>query len=160
QAAQNANFVRAELRKQGITPKVVKPKPKPLFGSTGRRVTPLDIAVFSRQIATMMKAGVPIVAALEIIASGNKNATMRGLANSTRLEVARGWPLSEAISQRPVQFDGRNRNLVRAAESAGVRETVLDTVATYKENLEALKGKSTTAMFYPTMVVAVALIVS
>ena len=75
QPAKNANFIRAELRRQGITPKVVKPKPKPLFGSAGKRVTPLDIAIFSRQIATMMKAGVPIVGALEIISSGNKKST-------------------------------------------------------------------------------------
>lgn len=160
QPAKNANFVRAELRKQGITPKVVKVKPKPLFGSSGRRVTPLDIAVFSRQIATMMKAGVPIVAALEIISSGNKNPKMQTLVNTVRADVESGLSLSEAIGKHPVQFDELYRNLVRAGESAGVLETVLDTVATYKENLEALKGKIKKAMFYPTMVVAVALIVS
>ncbi|KGO98171.1 type II secretion system F family protein [Novilysobacter defluvii] len=160
QPAKNANFVRAELRKQGITPKVVKVKPKPLFGSSGRRVTPLDIAVFSRQIATMMKAGVPIVAALEIIGSGNKNPKMQTLVNTVRADVESGLSLSEAIGKHPVQFDELYRNLVRAGESAGVLETVLDTVATYKENLEALKGKIKKAMFYPAMVVAVALIVS
>ena len=160
QAAKNANFVRAELRKQGITPKVVKTKPKPLFGSTGRKVTPLDIAVFSRQIATMMKAGVPIVSALEIIGSGNKNPKMQALVNTIRADVESGSALSEAIGKHPVQFDELYRNLVRAGESAGVLETVLDTVATYKENLEALKGKIKKAMFYPAMVVAVALVVS
>ncbi|MCE7031186.1 type II secretion system F family protein [Lysobacter sp. GX 14042] len=160
QAAKNANFIRAELRKQGITPKVVKPKPKPLFASSGRRVTPLDIAIFSRQIATMMKAGVPIVSALEIIGSGNKNPKMQVLVNTIRADVESGLSLSEAIGKHPVQFDELYRNLVRAGESAGVLETVLDTVATYKENLEALKGKIKKAMFYPAMVVAVALIVS
>jgi len=160
QAAKNPNFVRAELRKQGITPKVVKPKPKPLFGSSGRRVTPLDIAIFSRQIATMMKAGVPIVGALEIIGSGNKNPKMQALVNTIRADVESGSALSEAIGKHPVQFDELYRNLVRAGESAGVLETVLDTVATYKENLEALKSKIKKAMFYPIMVVAVALIVS
>lgn len=160
QPAKNANFVRAELRRQGITPKIVKVKPKPLFGSAGKRVTPLDIAIFSRQIATMMKAGVPIVGALEIIGSGNKNPKMQQLVNAIRADVESGSSLSEAIGKHPVQFDELYRNLVRAGESAGVLETVLDTVATYKENLEALKGKIKKALFYPTAVVAVALIVS
>ncbi len=160
QTAKNANFVRAELRRQGITPKIVKVKPKPLFGSTGKRVTPLDIAIFARQIATMMKAGVPIVGALEIIASGNKNPKMQKLVNSIRAEVESGSSLSEALGKHPVEFDELFRNLVAAGESAGVLETVLDTVATYKENTEALKGKIKKAMFYPAAVVAVALIVS
>ncbi|KGM56560.1 type II secretory pathway protein [Lysobacter arseniciresistens ZS79] len=160
QVAKNANFLRAELRRQGITPKVVKPKPKPLFGSAGKPITPLDIAIFSRQIATMMKAGVPIVGALEIISSGNKNIRMQKMVNSIRTDVESGSSLSEAISKHPVQFDELYRNLVRAGETAGVLETVLDTVATYKENLEALKGKIKKAMFYPAMVMAVALLVS
>ena len=160
QVAKNANFLRAELRRQGITPKVVRPKPKPLFGGAGKRITPLDIAIFSRQIATMMKAGVPIVGALEIIGSGNKNPKMQQLVNTIRADVESGSSLSEAISKHPVQFDELYRNLVRAGESAGVLETVLDTVATYKENLEALKGKIKKALFYPAAVVAVALLVS
>ena len=160
QTAKNANFLRAELRRQGLTPKVVKVKPKPLFGSAGKRVTPLDIAIFSRQIATMMKAGVPIVGSLEIIASGNKNPKMQKLVNAIRVDVESGSSLGEALGKHPVQFDELFRNLVRAGESAGVLETVLDTVATYKENLEALKGKIKKAMYYPATVVAVALIVS
>ncbi|QDH70941.1 type II secretion system F family protein [Lysobacter alkalisoli] len=160
QPAKNANMIRAELRRQGITPKVVKPKPKPLFGAAGRRVSPLDIAIFSRQIATMMKAGVPIVGALEIIGNGNKNPRMQKMVNTIRSDVESGSSLSEAISKHPVQFDELYRNLVRAGESAGVLETVLDTVATYKENLEALKGKIKKAMFYPAAVLAVALLVS
>ncbi|CAG4976569.1 Type II secretion system protein F [Lysobacter luteus] len=160
QVAKNANFLRAELRRQGITPKVVKPKPKPLFGSAGKPVTPLDIAIFSRQIATMMKAGVPIVGALEIISSGNKNVRMQKMVNAIRADVESGSSLSESIGKHPVQFDELYRNLVRAGESAGVLETVLDTVATYKENLEALKGKIKKALFYPAMVMAVALLVS
>src|SRR5690606_42095602 len=110
QVAKNANFLRAELRKQGITPKVVKPKPKPLFGGAGRTVSPLDIAIFSRQIATMMKAGVPIVGALEIIGSGNKNPKMQTLVNSIRADVESGLALSEAIGKHPVQFDEPSRN--------------------------------------------------
>ncbi|HZX77234.1 type II secretion system F family protein [Lysobacter sp.] len=160
QQAKNANALRAELRKQGIQPKVVKPKPKPLFGAAGKRITPLDIAVFSRQIATMMKSGVPIVGAMEIIANGNKNPRMSSLVNTIRADIESGSSLYEALSKHPVQFDELYRNLVRAGEAAGVLETVLDTVATYKENIEALKGKIKKAMFYPAMVIAVALIVS
>jgi len=160
QQAKNANALRAELRKQGIQPKTVKPKGKSVFGAAGRRITPLDIAVFSRQIATMMKSGVPIVGAMEIIANGNKNPRMSTLVNAVRADIESGSSLYEALSKHPVQFDELYRNLVKAGESAGVLEVVLDTVATYKENLEALKGKIKKAMFYPAMVIAVALIVS
>jgi len=159
-AARNANLVRAELRKQGITPTVVKVKTKPLFGGSGKRITPKDIAVFSRQIATMLKSGVPIVTSMEIISGGQKNPKMRDLVNSIRTDIESGSSLSESLSKHPVQFDELFRNLVRAGESAGVLDTVLDTVATYKENIEALKGKIKKAMFYPAMVVAVALLVS
>lgn len=158
--AKNANILRAELRRKGITPTVVRPKKKPLFGAAGKRITPLDIAVFSRQMATMMKSGVPIVSAMEIIANGNKNPRMSTLVNSVRSDIESGSSLYEALSKHPVQFDELYRNLVRAGESAGVLETVLDTVATYKENIESLKGKIKKAMFYPAMVIAVALVVS
>ena len=160
QQAKNANMIRAELRKQGITPSVVKPKPKPLFGSAGKRITPLDIAVFSRMLATMMKSGVPIVTAMEIMAGGQKNPKMQSMLNTLRSDIESGSSLSEAISKFPVQFDELYRNLVKAGESAGVLETVLDTIASYKENIETLKGKIRKAMFYPAVVVAVALIVS
>ncbi|WP_369348180.1 type II secretion system F family protein [Stenotrophomonas sp. JAG2] len=158
--AKNANLLRAELRRQGITPTVVKPKPKPLFGATGSAISTKDIAFFSRQMATMMKSGVPIVSSLEIIGSGHKNPRMRKMVESIRTDIEGGSSLHEAISKHPVQFDELYRNLVRAGEGAGVLETVLDTVANYKENIEALKGKIKKALFYPTMVIAVALIVS
>ena len=160
QSSKNANFLRAELRKQGITPTVVKVKPKPLFGSAGKPVTPKEIAFFSRQLATMMKSGVPIVSALEIIEGGQKNVRMKKMVESIRYDIESGSSLSEAISKHPVQFDELYRNLVRAGESAGVLETVLDTIASYKENLEALKGKIKKALFYPAVVIAVALLVS
>ena len=160
QSSKNANFLRAELRKQGITPTVVKVKPKPLFGSAGKPVTPKEIAFFSRQLATMMKSGVPIVSALEIIEGGQKNVRMKKMVESIRYDIESGSSLSEAISKYPVQFDELYRNLVRAGESAGVLETVLDTIASYKENLEALKGKIKKALFYPAVVIAVALLVS
>lgn len=160
QPAKNANLLRAELRRQGIMPSVVKPKPKPLFGAAGSAVGAKDIAFFSRQMAIMMKSGVPIVSSLEIIASGHKNPRMRKLVETIRTDIEGGSSLHEAISRHPVQFDELYRNLVRAGEGAGVLETVLETIATYKENIEALKGKIKKALFYPAMIVAVAIVVS
>ena len=160
QTARNANLLKAELRRQGINPTTVKPKPKPLFGQAGSVITPKDIAFFSRQMATMMKSGVPIVSALEIIGGGQKNPRMKAMVEGIRTDIEGGSSMSEAISKHPVQFDELFRNLVRAGEGAGVLETVLDTIASYKENIEALKGKIKKALFYPTMTIAVAIIVS
>ena len=160
QQAKTEALVRAELRRQGISASQIKPKPKPLFGKAGKAISSKDIAVFSRQLATMMKSGVPIVQALEIIGSGQKNARMGDMVNNLRAEISGGSSIYEAMSKYPVQFDELYRNLVRAGESAGVLETVLDTVANYKENLEALKGKIKKALFYPIMVIAVAILVS
>ncbi|WP_447935448.1 type II secretion system F family protein [Stenotrophomonas lactitubi] len=160
QLAKNANLLRAELRRQGINPGTVKTKPKPLFGAAGKPIKPRDIAFFSRQMATMMKSGVPIVSALDIIGSGHKNPRMKKMVDTIRTDIEGGSSLHEAVSKHPVQFDELYRNLVRAGEGAGVLETVLDTVATYKENIEALKGKIKKALFYPIMVVVVAMLVS
>jgi type IV pilus assembly protein PilC len=159
QLARNANLLRAELRKQGINPTVVKPKPKPLFGGATKKISARDIAVFSRQIATMMKSGVPIVQALEIIGGGNKNPAMKKMVNSLRNDIEGGASIYEAMSQFPVQFDELYRNLVRAGEASGVLETVLETIADYKENIESIKGKIKKALFYPAAVIAVAIIV-
>lgn len=160
QLARTANLLRAELRRQGITPTVVKAKTKPLFGGGAKKISPRDIAVFSRQIATMMKSGVPIVQALEIIGGGNKNPAMKKMVNTLRGDIEGGASIYEAMSQFPVQFDELYRNLVRAGESSGVLETVLETIATYKENIESIKGKIKKALFYPAAVIAVAIIVS
>jgi type IV pilus assembly protein PilC len=160
QQSKTQNLLRAELRRLGITPTVVKPKPKPLFGEAGKPITPKEIAFFSRQMATMMKSGVPIVQSLEIIAGGHKNARMKKMVNQLRADIEGGSSLYEAISKHPVQFDELYRNLVRAGEGAGVLETVLETIANYKENIEALKGKIKKALFYPATVIAVAIIVS
>ena len=160
QLAKNANLLKAELRRQGITPGTIKPKPKPLFGGAGKTITPKDIAFFSRQMATMMKSGVPIVASLEIIGGGQKNPRMKTMVDQIRTDIEGGSSLYESINKHPVQFDELYRNLVRAGESAGVLETVLDTIASYKENIEALKGKIKKALFYPAVVIAVAILVS
>ena len=160
QQSKSAALLRAELRRQGIMPTVVKTKPKALFGGSGKPITASDIAIFSRQIATMMKSGVPIVGALEIIAGGQKNPNMKKMVNGLRAEIEGGSSIYEAMGKFPVQFDELYRNLVHAGESAGVLETVLDTIATYKENTEALKGKIKKALFYPATVIAVAILVS
>lgn len=159
QLARNANLLRADLRKQGINPTMVKPKPKPLFGGAAKKISARDIAVFSRQIATMMKSGVPIVTALEIIGGGNKNPAMKKMVNGLRNDIEGGASIYEAMGQYPVQFDELYRNLVRAGESSGVLETVLETIATYKENIESIKGKIKKALFYPATVIAVAILV-
>ena len=159
QTAKTANMVRAELRRQGITPSVVKVKPKPLFGSGGGSIKAKDIAVFSRQLATMMKSGVPIVNSLEIIGNGQKNQKMKDMVNTLRADIGGGSSIYEAMSKHPVQFDELYRNLIKAGESAGILETVLDTIATYKENIESLKGKIKKALFYPATIIAVAILV-
>ncbi len=158
--AKSASLVKAELRKQGIQPISVKTRPKPLFGKAGKRITAQDLTVFSRQIATMLQAGVPMVQAFDILAGGQTNPRMKEMLVDLRDQIAGGSSLTEALGSYPVQFDELYRNLVHAGEGAGVLDTVLDTVATYKERTEALKGKIKKALFYPAAVVAVAIIVS
>jgi type IV pilus assembly protein PilC len=158
--ARNASLVKAELRRQGMNPQTVKEKAKPLFGAAGKRVKPRDVAIFSRQIATMMAAGVPMVQSFEIIAGGQRNVRFKNMLTDVKQGIEGGSTLHEALAKYPVQFDELYRNLVRAGESAGVLDTVLDTVATYKERIEAIKSKIKKALFYPAMVFAVAIIVS
>ncbi|MGH8213802.1 MAG: type II secretion system F family protein [Rhodanobacteraceae bacterium] len=158
--ARNASLVKAELRRQGMNPQSVKEKAKPLFGAAGKRVKPRDVAIFSRQIATMMAAGVPMVQSFEIIAGGQRNIRFKNMLTDVKQGIEGGSTLHEALAKYPVQFDELYRNLVRAGESAGVLDTVLDTVATYKERMEAIKSKIKKALFYPTMVLCVALLVS
>ena len=158
--SKSANLVRAELRKQGITPTVVKEKKKPMFGAAGKRISALEIATFSRQIATMLQSGVPMVQSFEILAGGQKNERMRTMLMDIRDSISGGSSLYEALGRHPLQFDDLYRNLVKAGEGAGVLDTVLDTLATYKERIEALKGKIRKAMFYPAGILAIAVLVS
>lgn len=160
QLAKNANLLKAELRRQGITPSAVKPKAKPLFGKAGSTISAKDIAIFSRQIATMMKSGVPLVQSFEIIAGGQQNPRMKEMLEDIKSNIESGSTLHEALAKHPAQFDELYQNLVRAGEGAGVLDTVLDTVASYKENTEALKSKIKKALLYPMIVIAVALLVS
>ncbi|MGN6312664.1 MAG: type II secretion system F family protein [Rhodanobacteraceae bacterium] len=158
--ARNANLVKAELRRQGMNPQTVKERAKPLFGAAGKPVKPRDIAIFSRQIATMMAAGVPMVQSFEIIAGGQRNVRLKNMLTDVKQGIEGGSALHEALGKYPVQFDELYRNLVRAGESAGVLDTVLDTVATYKERMEAIKAKIKKALFYPAMVMCVAILVT
>ena len=156
----NASLVKAELRRQGINPQSVKAKAKPLFGKAGKSIKPRDISIFSRQLATMMAAGVPMVQGFEIVAGGQSNPRVKDMLVDIKTDIEGGSALNEALGKYPIQFDELYRNLVRAGESAGVLDTVLDTIATYKENIEAIKGKIKKAMFYPAMVLGVAVLVS
>jgi len=157
--AKNASLVKAELRRQGMNPQTVRERAKPLFGSSGSPVKPGDVAVFSRQIATMMASGVPMVQAFDIIADGQKNVRFKNILTDVKQNIEGGSSLHEALAQYPVQFDELYCNLVRAGEASGVLDTVLDTVATYKERTEAIKKKIKKALFYPAMVMVVVFLV-
>ncbi|HUW52346.1 MAG TPA: type II secretion system F family protein [Rhodanobacter sp.] len=157
--AKNASLVKAELRRQGMNPQTVRERAKPLFGSTGSTVKPGDVAVFSRQIATMMASGVPMVQSFDIIADGQKNVRFKNILLDVKQDIEGGSALHEALARHPVQFDELYRNLVHAGETSGVLDTVLDTVATYKERTEAIKKKIKKALFYPMMVLAVVFMV-
>src|SRR5579859_689350 len=128
--AKNVSLVKAELRRQGMNPQTVKERAKPLFGGSGSAVKPRDVAIFSRQIATMMASGVPMVQSFDIIADGQKNPRFKNILVEVKQSIEGGSTLHEALGLYPVQFDELYRNLVRAGESAGVLDTILDTVAT------------------------------
>jgi type IV pilus assembly protein PilC len=157
--AKNASLVKAELRRQGMNPQTVRERSKPLFGATGSTVKPGDVAIFSRQIATMMASGVPMVQSFDIIADGQKNIRFKNILLDVKQSIEGGAALHEALARYPVQFDELYCNLVHAGETSGVLDTVLDTVATYKERTEAIKKKIKKALFYPMMVLAVVFMV-
>ena len=156
----NPAMVKAELRRRGIVPKKVRKKSE-LFSSTkGKKITTKDIAIFSRQLATMMSSGVPLVQSFEIIGRGHENPRMQTLLLQIKNDVESGNPLAESLAKHPLQFDELFCNLVRAGEHAGILEALLHKIATYKEKTEAIKAKIKKALFYPTAVIVVALIVT
>ncbi len=152
-------LVRADLRRQGINPLKVKKKATALF-STKQKITAGDIAIFARQLSTMMEAGVPLVQAFDIVGRGHNNPSMQDLILSIKADVEGGTALAEALSKHPLHFDDLFCNLVRAGEAAGVLESLLDKIASYKEKTESLKGKIKKALFYPAAVIIVALLVT
>jgi type IV pilus assembly protein PilC len=152
-------LARAELRRQGINPLKVRKKPRPLFGGK-KKITPKDIAVFLRQMATMIEAGVPLVQAFEIVGRGHENPSMQELILSMKADVESGTTFAAALGKHPKYFDDLVVNLVHAGEQSGSLETLLDKIATYKEKTESLKAKIRKALFYPAAVLVVAFIVT
>ena len=153
-------LVKVQLRKQGIKVKKVSAKAKPLFGGGAKKIKPMDVAIFTRQLATMMKAGVPLVQAFDLVVESLENPAMAELVKEIRNDVAGGGGLAPALSKHPRYFDELFVSLVDSGEQSGALETMLDRVASYKEKSEALKAKIKKAMTYPIGVVAVGVIVT
>jgi type IV pilus assembly protein PilC len=155
----NLALVKAQLRKQGIIPDKVKKKPKPLFGGS-KKITPFDIAMLTRQLATMMKAGVPLVQSFDIVTDGLENKGLQELVMDIRNDIASGTSFAGALRKHPKHFDNLYCNLVDSGEKAGALEQMLDRIATYLEKTELLKKKVKKAMTYPIAVIVVAMIVT
>ncbi|OWP48091.1 type II secretion system F family protein [Pseudomonas nitroreducens] len=155
----NTALIKAQLRKQGINPTKVRKKSISLFGA-GKKIKPMDIALFTRQMATMMSSGVPLLQSFDIIGEGFDNPNMRKLVDEVKQEVASGNSLANSLRKKQQYFDDLYCNLVDAGEQSGALETLLDRVATYKEKTESLKAKIKKAMTYPIAVIVVAIIVS
>jgi type IV pilus assembly protein PilC len=153
--AAGENQVMASLRRQGVSPTKIKKRRM----RSGQRIKPKDIAIFTRQLATMMKAGVPLLQAFDIVGRGNANASVTKLLNDIRSDVETGTSLSAAFRKYPLYFDNLYCNLVEAGEAAGILEALLDRLATYMEKTEGIKSKIKSALMYPISVVVVAFVV-
>jgi type IV pilus assembly protein PilC len=156
--APDETALRADLRRQGIAVNRIKKQAQAF--KKGGKVKPEDIAVFSRQLATMLAAGIPLVQAFEIVGNGNDKPAMQRLILDIKADVEGGTSLHEALGKHPLHFDDLYVNLVEAGEQAGALETLLDKIATYKEKTEALKKKVKKALFYPAAVMVVAVVVT
>ena len=156
--APNAAYVKATLRRQGIKPTKIRKKTKPLF-SAKRRVTAKEITFVTRQLATMIGAGIPVAQSIEALARGHDNPGVQELLTSVRQEVESGTSLSDSLSRYPAHFDRLYTALVNAGEQSGTLDILLDKVAIYKEKLEALKSKIKSALLYPSAVLVVAVVV-
>lgn len=151
-------LVNSQLRRQGITVTKLK-KQSSLLGKT-KKITPKDVTLFTRQLATMMKAGVPLLQAFEIVARGHSNPSMQRLLMEIKADIEKGSSLTQAFSRHPLYFDALFCNLVGAGEAAGILENVLDRLAVYKEKILAIKGKIKSALFYPVSIIVVAFIIT
>jgi type IV pilus assembly protein PilC len=157
----NVEMVRADLRRQGVKPIKVRKKSEPLFGGgKKKKITTSDLAIFTRQLATMMAAGVPLVQAFDIVGRGHENVLMQELILSIKADIESGTTMSEALAKHPRHFDDLVCSLVAAGEQAGVLDVLLDKIATYKEKTESIKGKIKKALFYPAAVMIVAVLVT
>ena len=159
-AGASVALVKANLRRQGINPQKVRKKAKPLFGASKGKIKPSDISVLSRMLATMMDSGVPLVQSFEIIGRGHEIPAMQDLLLAVKTDIEGGSNLSDALAKHPRYFDDLYCNLVQAGEHAGILDTILDKIATYKEKTEAIKAKIKKALFYPTAVIVVAFIIT
>ncbi|MGZ5600328.1 MAG: type II secretion system F family protein [Methylobacter sp.] len=159
-SAKSEIIAKTELRRQGYRVTKFKQKPKPLFTQKVQKITPGDIAIFSRQLATMLKAGVPLVQSFDIVGRGHDNPSMETLLMGIKADIEGGDTLAQALKKHPLYFDELTCNLVEAGEQAGVLETLLDKIATYKEKTESMKKKIKKALTYPIAVVVVAFIVT
>ena len=149
------NQVQAMLRRQGVLSTKIKKRRT----RSGKKIKPRDIAIFTRQLATMMKAGVPLLQAFDIVGRGNPNASVTKLLGDIRADVETGTSLSAAFRKYPLYFNSLYCNLVEAGEAAGILEDLLDRLATYMEKTEAIKSKIKSALMYPVAVLVVAFVV-
>jgi type IV pilus assembly protein PilC len=156
----NMTMIRADLRRQGVNPTKVRKKAEPLFGGGKKKITAGDLAIFTRQLATMMSAGVPLVQSFEIVGRGHENPSMQELILTVKADIESGTAMAAALAKHPKYFDDLVCNLVAAGEQAGVLDTLLDKIATYKEKTESIKGKIKKALFYPASVIIVAVVVT
>ncbi len=157
---QNADLIKAQLRRKGITPLRVRKHSTSFMSTPGGKIKTGDIAVFARQLATMMSAGVPLVQAFDIIGQGHENKHMRELIMSVKADIEGGTNLGDSLAKHPEHFDDLFCNLVAAGEASGTLDRLLDKIATYKEKTEQIKAKIKKAMMYPTAVIVVAFIVT
>jgi len=157
--ASSVAFVNATLRRQGINPLKVQKRKKSLLNKK-KKITPKDVSIFTRQLATMLVAGIPIVQAFEIVGKGHENAGMQALLTEIRQDIESGTAMNLALAKHPLYFDALYCSLVAAGEQAGILDTLLDKIATYKEKIEAIKSKIKSALFYPAAIVAVAFIIT
>lgn len=152
-------YVNAMLRRQGVNPTKVRKQTKSIFQSK-KKITPKDISIFTRQFATMVESGIPIVQGIEIVAKGHENPSVQQLLTAVKQDIESGTTLSAALGKHKLYFDALYCNLVQAGEQAGILDDILQKVATYKEKIEAIKGKIKSALFYPAAVIVVAFIVT
>lgn len=158
--ATSAAIARVQLRKQGIAAKSVRKKPKPLIAMGAQKIQPANIAVFTRQLATMTKAGVPLAQAFDIVGEGTEHKNMRELIHALRTDVSSGNGLASSLAKHHPLFDELFCSLIASGENSGTLDVMLDRVATYKEKTEALKAKIKKAMTYPIATIVVAIVVT
>ncbi len=158
--AENSAMVKAELRRRGIVPGKIKKQSKSALDGIFNKPNAGDVAVFSRQLATMINSGVPLVNALDIIAGGIEKSTMREIVTAVKNDVGGGTPLASALSRYPEQFDELFCNLVNVGEQSGSLDILLKNIADYKERIESIKSKIKKAMFYPIAVIVIAIIIT